>query len=1012
MRNFYNKTFLLSCLYFLLMLIYSGSAVAQSRVTGTIRDEKNQAIPGVSVMLKGTKNGTVTDKDGNYSISAKSSDVLVFNYVGYSEKEAPVGSQNTLDISLSPLSKNLDEVVIVAYGTQNKRAVTGAVQTVLQKELQDIPAAQITQKLQGKLAGVQINQTTGIPGQGMSVRIRGQASISAGSDPLYVVDGFPITGNIANINPDEIESITVLKDASSTSLYGSRAANGVVIVTTKGAKAGSTNLSVSAYAGLQSLPAKGKPDLMNAQEFAQFKKEVAIQNNQQVPAIFQNPEQYGEGTNWYDAITRTAAIQNYSISYSSNKDKLSTSVVAGYFKQEGILINSDYKRFSLRLNTEYKFNDRIKLGFNAAPTFSSNNTPQSDGIWYNSPSIIQSAMLTSPLAPFINEDGSIPLSSSGYGTADGPNWYNQAQVVKNRSKNTGILSNAFVEIVPLRNFTFRSAMNIDLGNSVNDFFYPSTAGNVFNAPNEADASRINASHGNSFGYSWLWENTLGYKRTIGDHAFDVLVGYSAQTAHSETGSFNATGFPDNRIQTFNVAKTITGSTDIQDWSLVSMVARANYAYKQKYILSAAIRRDGSSKFGVDRRWGNFPSVSAGWIVSDEDFMSAIKPISFFKIRASFGVVGNNNIGNYTQYATVVATNNPVGNQYLSGKSIAGLNNTLLGWENTKQFDVGFDLHFLQNRIKFAYDYYDKKTDALLYTVDIPISSGFFNFATNIGKLAFWGHEFTLSSQNTTGAFKWNTDLNISFNKNKALALGTTNAAIFGDNTITTVGQPLGQIYALDWQGVYTNQADFNASPKYDGAQVGMVKFRDVNGDGIVTNDDRDKTVVGSSAPKAIYGITNNFTYKNFDLSIVAAGAYGNKIINVSERFTTNLDGTFNVLKGLANRWKSEADPGDGIYGKSLANTTGQERDWSSSKFVYSANYLTIKNITLGYQIPFKRESYIKGIRVYTSVQQPFVFTKYPGGNPEVSAAGGLFSGSDYTAYPVPRTFTLGLNVNL
>ncbi|MCE7043778.1 TonB-dependent receptor [Dyadobacter sp. CY312] len=986
--------------------------LAQTNISGTVTDDKKIPMPGATVTVKGTTTGVTTDVNGKYAISSDANAILSFSFIGYKVQEVAVAGRSVINVELDAQSQNLDDVVIVAYGSQSKHNVTGAVQTVNQKELKDIPASQLTQKLQGKLAGVQINQTTGIPGQGMSVRIRGQASISAGSEPLYVVDGFPITGNIANINPDEIETISVLKDASSTSLYGSRAANGVVIVTTKRAKAGTSTISVSAYTGIQQIPQKGRPDMMNATEFAQFKKEVAIENGQTVPDIFQNPEQYGEGTNWYDAVTRSASIQNYSVSFNSSKDKFSTSVVAGYFKQNGVLLNSDYSRYSLRINTDYKFNDKVKVGFNAAPTFSSNHTPQSDGIWYNSPSIVQSSLLTSPLAPYKNADGSIPLNTNGYGTADGPNWYNQVQVVKNKARNSGLLANGFIEIEPINGLTYKSSINIDLGNSVSDYFYPSTAGNVFNAPNESDVSRINASHGNSLGYSWLWENTLSYQKSIGEHQFDILGGYTSQTAHSETGSFSATGFPDNKVQTFNAAKTITGGTDIQDWTLLSYVGRVNYNFKQKYILSAAIRRDGSSKFGVDKRWGNFPSVSAGWIISDEAFMSNIKAVSFLKLRASYGVIGNNNVGNYTQYASVVATNNPVGNQYVSGKSIAGLNNTALGWENTKELDLGVDINFLNNRINFGYDYYHKTTDALLYTVDIPISSGFFNFATNIGKLAFWGHEFTLSSQNLRGNLTWNTDFNISFNKNKALALGTANAAIFGDNTITEVGKPLGQLYALEWLGVYKDQADFDSSPRYAGAEVGTVKFKDVNGDGIVTNDDRDKTVVGNSAPKAIFGITNSFTYKNFDLSIVGAGAFGNKIINVSERFTTNLDGTFNVLKGVSQRWRSEEDPGAGIYGKSKANTTGYERDWSSSKFIYNANYFTIKNITLGYQVGLKENKYIHGLRVYTSIQHAFVFTKYPGGNPEVSAAGGLFSGSDYTTYPVPRTFTLGINFNL
>ncbi|WP_442591754.1 SusC/RagA family TonB-linked outer membrane protein [Pedobacter sp. AW31-3R] len=1012
MKRFYLSMKGYQLLWLLLFLLSSKGAFAQIKVSGSVKDETNQPLIGVTVGVKGTTLRAMTNEKGVYTIAVPSDGTLIFSYIGYTSQEIAAGGRSVVNVNLIPSAKNLDDVVIVAYGTQSRRAVTGAVQTINQKELQDLPTAQVTQKLQGKLAGVQINQTTGIPGQGMSVRVRGQASISAGNDPLYVVDGFPITGNIANINPDEIESISVLKDASSTSLYGSRAANGVVIVTTKRGKSGQSNISVSSYYGVQSVPGRGMPNLMNAREFAQFKKEVALENNQAVPELFQHPEQYGEGTNWLDAVTRTAPIQNYSVSYNSSKDKFSTAVVAGFFRQEGILLNSDYNRYSLRFNTDYQFNDKIRIGFNAAPTVTTNHTPQSDGIWYNSPSIVQSALMTSPLAPYKNADGSIPLTTNGYGTADGPNWYNQVQVVKNTSKSAGLISNAFVEAELVKNLVYKSSINIDMGNTVTDFFYPSTAGNVFNAPNEADASRISASHGNSWAYSWLWENTLAYKHAVGNHNFDVLAGYTSQSAHSESGSLNGTGFPDNNIKTLNAAKTITGSTDIQDWTLLSYVGRLNYSFKGKYLFSAAIRRDGSSKFGVDKRWGNFPSVSAGWIASDESFMQHLKAISFLKFRASYGVIGNNNVGNYTQYASVVPTNNPVNDVFLSGKSIAGLNNVGLGWENTKELDLGFDLNFINNRIKFGYDYYHKTTESLLYTVDIPISSGFFNFATNVGKLAFWGHEFTLSTQNLQGKLGWNSDFNISFNKNKALALGTSNAAIYGDNTITQVGQPLGQLYGLVWEGLYKNQADFDASPKYIGAEVGMVKFRDVNGDGIVTNDDRDKTVIGNASPKFIFGFTNSFTYKIFDLSIVASGAYGSKIINVSERFTTNLDGSFNVLKGLANRWRSEDSPGEGIYGKVKAGTTGQERDWSSSKFVYDASYLTIKNITLGAQLPIRTNNYIKGLRLYASCQQVFVFTKYPGNNPEVSAAGGLFSGSDYTTYPVPRTFSLGLNLNL
>lgn len=997
-------------LFFLFIL--TGAWAQGIRVTGTVRDDAGASLPGANIMVKGSSVSSATDMDGNFTIEVPSADaVLEISYMGLLTQEVKVGNQTAINVQLTTDVKALDEVVIVAYGTQNRRNVTGSVQTVNANDIKDQPVPQLTQKLQGKLAGVQITQNTGIPGQGMTVRIRGAASISSGSDPLYVVDGFPLQGTIANINPDEIESLTVLKDASSTSLYGSRAANGVVLITTKRGKKGQNKFSVNMYSGLQAIPDKGKPDMMNARQFAQFKKEVAEERGQQVPAMFQNPDQYGKGTNWFDAVTREAIIQNYNLTFSSATEKSSTSIVAGFNKTEGVLLNSNYNRISLRANTDYKFSDNIKVGFNIAPTFTSNSTPQSDGIWYNGANIIQSALLTSPIASYKNADGTIPLAiGDQYGTAAGPNWYNQVQVVKNKSKQLGLLSNAFVEIKPLKDFTFKSMIGVDAGNSVSDSFYPSTAGNLFNPPNEGDATRISASHGNSWAYSWLWENTLGYSKTLGEHNFEALVGYTVQAAHSESGSLNGRGFPDNRVQTINAATIVTGSTDVQDWSLASVVSRVNYNYKGRYLLSAALRRDGSSRFGSDNKWGNFPSVSAGWIVSDESFIPENNVLSFMKIRSAYGITGNNNIGNYLQYANVVATNNPFNDQLLNGSSVAGLNNTALGWETTKQVDAGIDLNFFNDRIRFVYDYYHKTTDNLLYSVEIPISSGFYNYTTNIGKIAFWGHEFTLGTVNLTGDFKWNTDFNISFNRNKALELGTANAAIYGDMTITQVGKPLGQLYGLVWDGVYATQEEFDNSPHHEGAELGSVKYKDMNGDGIVTNDTRDQRVLGNTAPKFNYGFTNTFSYKNFDLSVVCQGAYGNKIINMADRFTGNLDGSFNVLSDLQNRWRSEENPGNGKWGKASGNT-GPERDWSSSKWMYNGSYLTIKNVSLGYSFSNASADYLKGLRLYASVQQLYVFTKYPGGNPEVSAGAGLFSGVDYTTYPVPRTFTFGINYN-
>lgn len=986
-------------------------------VSGVVKDEKSQPMSGVTVLIKGSSGGSTTDASGRFKITASPNSILEFRFVGYSPQEIPLNGKSTVDVVLVPANKSLNEVVVIAYGSQSKRDITGAVQTISTKELQDQPAAQVTQKLQGKMAGVQITQSTGTPGGGMTVRIRGAASISAGNSPLYVVDGFPITGDISNINPDEIETISVLKDASSSSLYGSRAANGVVIVTTKKGKAGASTFSFNAYAGVQQVPQKGRPDLMDAQQFAQFKKEIAENNNQPVDPMFQNPSQYGKGTDWYDAVLRVAPIQNYSLAINTNKDRLNSSVVLGYFNQAGVLRNSYYKRFSIRANTEYKINDYVKVGANIAPTFYNTNQPQSDGIWYTTSGIIEGAILTSPLAPYKNSDGTIPINTSGYGTLDAPNYYNMLYAIKNNTKNNRILGNAFAEFYPITGLTLKSSINADYGQSLFNNFTPSTAGGFFNPGNPNDPSRIHATVSNNLNYSWLWENTAGYKRVFGRSNFDFLAGYTSQYYRTETSVTNASNFPDDKIQTINAASTFSASGTVEEWSLVSLVGRLNYSFDQKYLLSAAIRRDGSSRFGADNRYGNFPSVSAGWVISNENFMKRINLISNLKLRASYGTIGNNNIGNYTQYATVVGTNYPFNNGLANGRSIAGLNNTQLGWETSKETDLGLDVSILNGRISLSYDYYNKITDNLLYSVDIPISSGFYNYTTNIGKLKFWGHEFILNTQNTVGKFRWNTDINFSINRNRVMALGTSDASIYGDFTISQVGKPIGQMYGFVFDGVYDNQQVFDKSPKYAGAQVGMARFKDLNGDGVVTFDNKDKTILGDPTPKFIYGMTNQFAYKNFDLSIVIAGQYGNNLANRIEQFTANLDGAFNVTKDVARRWRSPSDPGDGRYGKDISGTTSYERDNLSSRMVYDASFLTIKNISLGYNIPLKANKYVRNVRLYFSGQQLWVFTKYPGSNPEVSGdasgnnASALNLGNDYSSYPVPRTITFGANVN-
>ncbi|SHH48401.1 TonB-linked outer membrane protein, SusC/RagA family [Chryseolinea serpens] len=1018
------------------MLCYQPAHAQGSRVSGRISDGADGSpIPGVNVIVKGTSTGSSTDANGSFVINVEDPNaVLVFSFIGYSTQEIPLNGKSSVDVVMQPDTQTLGEVVVVGYGSQSQREVTGSVQQVKGDEFKDIPVSQITQKLQGRLTGVQISQNTGKPGQGMQVRIRGQISLVAGSDPLYVVDGFPIVGDISNINPDEIENISVLKDAASTSLYGSRAANGVVMVTTKKAQAGRTTVGFSAYYGVQQVPQKGRPQVMNGQEFAQFKKESAEDLGVTPDPAFQNPSQYGKGYDWYDAMLRSAPIQNYSVSLASSNDKASASAVLGYFNQDGVLLNSNYKRYSLRVNTEYKVSDKVKIGFNAAPLFSINNTPSTDGAFYatnqNSAvpgGLLNNALLTWPILPYKNADGTVPLTAfiPGVSAFPTPNWYRSLNDVTNKTQTTRLISNAFVQFELLKGLTFKTSLNADVGNSNFINFKPTTASEaLFTPPPPTISTSI---RNETRYYSWLNENTLTYKTSFGDHNLEILGGFSSQRYRMDYTQTRWTDFSDDRLKTLQTATNIDRTQsrdDVQEWSLLSYFARANYNFKGKYLFSVALRRDGSSRFGSDNKWGTFPSVSAGWNISDEAFMSGVKPISVLKLRASYGTVGNNNIGNYTQYATVSTTTNAIfGSTLAPGASLTTLGNKNLGWETTKAVDVGLDVGLFNDRISFVYDFYTKNTSNLLYSVAVPQESGFQNFNGNIGELKFWGHEFTISSKNTVGKVKWNTDFNIAFNDNKVVALSAGVDRIYGGQngyaTLTQVGHRVGQFWGMVQDGVYKNQADFDSSPKAAASQVGTVKFKDVNGDGVITNggDKDDRTYIGNPFPTAVFGLTNTVRYSNFDLTVVLSGTHGNSVAVMTDQGTTNLDGVFNVLKEVKDRWRSPENPGAGKYGKTTSGTAN-ERDWFHTRFISDGSNITVRNITLGYNVPLKR-NFISGVRLYASVQNLYRFTNYRGPNPEANAATGgdqsavnaTNMGFDWATFPVPVTYTFGLNAS-
>lgn len=985
-------------------------------ISGRVTDSSGAPLPGVTVVMKGSTQGTITDANGNYSLdNVRRDGALVFSFVGMKAQEILVTGKTSIDVVLKEETIGIDEVVAIAYGTQKRREVTGSISKVDATELEDFPVGQFAQKIQGRIAGVQINQTTGKPGQGMAFRIRGASSFNAGNQPLYVIDGTPME-TLVNLNPDEIESFTVLKDASASAMYGSRAANGVIVITTKQAQKGQTNIEFSAYYGMQYVPQHGRPDVMNGREFAQFEKEYfedkikyenwinPVTKTPEVPAEYKNPEQYGEGTNWFNTLIREAPIQSYSLTASSGTDKLRSTVIAGYLNQDGVLYNTGYQRYNLRMNTVFQPTTKLTMGFYFAPSYQleHNTRISTDNTWQ----IIQAAILSSPLVPFKNPDGSLPISVTSYNLFANPNWYRVLMETQDDYKVTHLLGNAYIEYELLKGLKFKTHIDGELRGETRKYFVPSTSvGQMFTAPPQKAIGKYSAYNN----FAWLSESTLSYQVDFREvHHIDAVLVYSAQKFNQQSSLINGTDYPSDDIPWLNVAATITGASNTTSWSLLSTSGRLNYNYKGKYIFSASIRRDGSSRFGKDRKFGYFPSVSAGWVISDEAFMKNIPLLNFTKLRASYGITGNNNIGNYTYLAGIGNYNYIIANTLAAGKTVSSLENDRLSWEKTKQFDLGVDIGLLKDRIVLTYDYYRKLTDNMLYAMPIPKSSGFSSIQSNIGSVKFWGHEIGITTRNVTQGVKWTTTFNLSFNKNLVTKLVTPGffgaTAVYDDYWRTQEGHPLGQFFGYVYDGVYMTQEEYDTQPKDVTSLVGTVRMKDVNNDGKITVNDR--TFIGDPNPKALVGMTNDLTYRNFDLNITMSGALGGKMIDGIIPYTENLDGVFNVRKEVANRWRSLENPGKGEIPRTrntpLARTI-------NSRMVQNGSYVTVKNITLGYNIPMRRT--FKSFRVYGSIQQAFVFTAYKGMNPEVSIGGlnGSQLGVDKTAYPVPRTFALGIN---
>lgn len=988
----------------------------QQTVKGTVVDREGIPIPGASIAILNSKRGTTTDFDGNFAIPAMpGKDTLKISYIGYITRQIIAGQG--MKVTLQSDVTNLDQVVLVSYGKQKNKLVTGSLSQVNASKVQEQPVTQFAEQLKGQIAGVQVEQISGQPGRGIGFKIRGAASFNASNQPLIVIDGIPITGSINNINPSEIETFTVLKDASSTALYGSRAANGVILITTKHAKPGVSSIEATITSGLQTIPKSRIPNVMNAREFAQFQNEyykdrVRYEGYKgKLDTVYQNPERYGEGTNWFETVTRAAPVQKYNVIVSSANDKFSSTAIAGYQKQDGVVINTGTQLFSLRLNQSLSLNDdKIKIGFNLAPSYrlDHNNRLDADGL----NGYFQDILEASPLVAPINPDGSLPLYVNSPGMVNTVNPYAKLTKLKDDYKTTRILANAYLDLQLWKGLTLKQNLAVDKGAETRNRFVPSVivGSNV--------ASGYSSSVDN---YSWTSETTLDYSHTFfKKHHLDALVGYSAQKFNTVSSSVEGTQFPSDDIEWISAATLISGgSSNTDEFSLLSQIARLTYDFDEKYLFSAAVRRDGSSRFGADKKYGVFPSVSLGWVISDEGFLNNSQFVNFLKIRGSYGVTGNNDIGNYTHIARTGKDNYVFNGNLASGTTITTLGNRELAWEKNKQLDLGVDFNFLKNRISLTYDYYHKISDDHILNREIPVASGFSSINYNVGELEFWGHEITINSRNLTGEFQWDTNLNISINRNTINSLVKPgfikrNNSIYSDYYRQQEGHALGEFYGFIFQGLYNTKEEVANGPEIQiggfFSDVGTIRIKDVNGDGLITADDR--TFIGDPTPDFNFGFTNNFRYKNLDLGITLTGQVGGKILNPTKwAYLTNLDGARNLLTAVKDRWRSIENPGSGVYPRTERGTTAIGRA-VNTQWIENGTYLTASNITLGYNFEFNNSSYMKNLRLFTSIQRAFTITDYSGINPEINAGGvnptnGI--GIDETAYPVPRTISIGLN---
>jgi TonB-linked SusC/RagA family outer membrane protein len=978
-------------------------------ISGVVKDETGEPVIGANVVVKGTTNGTVTDMNGRYSLEVPEGGVLQISYIGYNTQEVKVGSGDVVNVSLREDSEALDEVVVIGYGTVKKSDLTGAVGSVQMKDVSQVGITSADRALQGQIAGVQVNARTGQPGESMMIRVRGSNSLAGGNEPLYVIDGMPVEKMNSDINPEDILSMEVLKDASSTAIYGSRGANGVVMITTKRGRTGDTVLEYNGYVGVSSL--RKKLDLLGKDDYIAMVNEVS-QNDGNGIAI--TPEQAAllPNNDWQDLAYQTALTHSHQVSVSGGTDKTKLYSSLNYMNQEGIIKGSDYNRFALRINGDQKLARNLSLNASIAYSYGTQNTANSNADGWGA--IAYTAMVMAPIQEIRDADGKYTnFSGTPWG---GTNPVGMAELYKNKTVNSRLLANMSLIYEIIDGLTFRVNAGAEVNAGSSDRYIPiglSAGGKL-----DGDASKSKSNY-----YTIINENILTYdKRFNKNHALNLMGGVTFQTYQYNDLGGSGTGFLRDVYETNNlgVASTPgTPSSGYSDYRMASFLGRANYNLMERYLLTVTARYDGSSKFSKNHKFAFFPSAALAWRLSEENFMKDIDWLSNLKLRASIGQTGNQSISPYQTFARL-GTSGPIfGDGKDIGFGLSSMANDDLKWETTTQTDIGVDFGFFSNRLNIGFDYYWKQTRDLLYNATLPPSSGYSSMLRNLGRIDNKGFEISINTINMKGKVNWTTNLNITSNRSIVKDLGSD---VYG-NKIQRIDAPIGggnwfplfvgkapfQLYGYEIEGIY--QTDEEARLNGEATKkAGDYRYKDTDGKAGITTG--DKTIIANTQPKFTFGLTNIINWNNFELSFLLIGSVGGDIVNEFNKSITNIGGTWNIRKDVwENHWTPE-NPNAKYARASVATKDYLAFGDPSSVWVENGSYLRFKDIKLAYTLPSQwfAGSRKPNISVYLSGQNLITITSYSHYDPEASWTSSAVNGWDRGVYPSAKSFTLGLQV--